>query len=134
MELDFGGTAMRRLRLSGATLLHVAAEYCDVDAARLLVDRGADVNARAEEWGETPLFHAASQFGDGGLEVVRLLLDRGADGSIRARVPGFHDQPGDFFEGTALEYAARFPGEDERHNGRLANSQTIELLRKQALI
>jgi ankyrin repeat protein len=31
-----------------ATLLHVAAEYGFFDAARLLLDRGANVNARAD--------------------------------------------------------------------------------------
>jgi ankyrin repeat protein len=46
-ELDFGGTAGRRLLLQGATLLHVSAEFGDADAAKLLLDRGADVNARA---------------------------------------------------------------------------------------
>jgi ankyrin repeat protein len=134
-ELDFGSTASRRMTLRGGTLLHVAAEYCDVEAARLLIDRGADVNARAVEsgnveWGQTPIFHAASQFGDGGLEVVRLLRNRGADLSVRAKLPGSYDQPEDFFEGTALEYASRFPGEDDGHRGRLANWKTIELLRE----
>jgi hypothetical protein len=63
------------------------------------------------------------------LDVVRLLLERGADLSIRAKLPGFHDQPDDFVEGTALAYAARHPGDDDRHGGRLANRKTITLLR-----
>jgi len=46
-DLDFGSTAARRLKLGGATLLHVAAEYGNVGATKLLLDRGADVNARA---------------------------------------------------------------------------------------
>src|SRR5439155_10583539 len=46
-ELDCGSTGGRRLLLQGATLLHVAAEVGHGDAARLLLDRGADVNARA---------------------------------------------------------------------------------------
>jgi Ankyrin repeats (3 copies)/Ankyrin repeat len=133
-ELDFGGTGSRRMVLRGATLLHVAAEYCNVDAARMLLDRGADVNARAlvEQTGvggQTPIFHASSQFDDAGLDVVRLLLERGADLSIRAKLPGFHDQPDDFVEGSALAYAARHPGDDDRHGGRLANRKTITLLR-----
>src|SRR5205814_10696723 len=44
-ELDFGVTGARRLSLRGATLLHVAAEYGNVEAAELFLDRGADVNA-----------------------------------------------------------------------------------------
>src|SRR5207344_142965 len=46
-QLDFGSTAARRLLLQGTTLLHVAAEYGNVAAAKLLLDRGADVNAVA---------------------------------------------------------------------------------------
>ena len=76
-ELDFGSTAYRRMTLKGGTLLHVAAEYGSVEAARMLVARGADVNARADVdidgiGGQTALFHAVSQFydyGTGGGEV-----------------------------------------------------------------
>jgi ankyrin repeat protein len=53
-------------------MLHVAAEYGNVEAANLLLDRGADVNARATiddtgVGGQTPIFHAVSQFYDWGL-------------------------------------------------------------------
>ena len=97
-ELDFGVTAARRLTLRGATLLHVAAEYGNAEAARLLLDRGADVNARAAVdgagvGGQTAIFHAATQFGDWGLPAVRLLLERGADLSVRARLPGHYERP-----------------------------------------
>src|SRR5712691_6434205 len=71
-ELDFGVTGRRLLSLRGATLLHVAAEYGIVEAAKLLLDRRADVNARAvvDEagvGGQTAIFHAVTQFGDWGL-------------------------------------------------------------------
>ena len=66
-ELDCGSTGGRRLLLQGATLLHVAAEFGGVDAARLLLDRGADVNARATVdeagvGGQTAIFHAVTQW------------------------------------------------------------------------
>jgi Ankyrin repeats (many copies)/Ankyrin repeat len=69
LELDFGSTGARRLTLRGATLLHVAAEYGNVEAAKLLLDRGADIDARAsvDEFGvggQTPIFHAVTQYGD----------------------------------------------------------------------
>ena len=46
-ELDCGTTGGRSLTLQGGTLLHVAAEYGHPAAAALLLDGGADVNARA---------------------------------------------------------------------------------------
>ena len=98
-ELDFGTTGARALTLRGATLLHVAAEYGSLEAATLLLGRGADVNARATidpagVGGQTAIFHAATQFGDVGLPLVRLLLDRGADLSVRVRLPGHYEQAG----------------------------------------
>lgn len=116
--LDFGHTAGRLLTLEGATLLHVAAEYNNVEAATVLLDRGANINARGA-FGQTPLFHAATQFDDEGLEVVRLLLARGADASMRATVPGHYERPGEMVECSAGEYASLFPG---------GESETVTLL------
>jgi ankyrin repeat protein len=44
--------------------------------AALLLDHGADREARENESGSTPLYDAASM---GRLEVVKLLITRGAD-------------------------------------------------------
>jgi ankyrin repeat protein len=126
-EMDYGGTGGRRLDLRGATLLHVAAEFGEVEAARLLLDRGADANARAGVdasgvGGQTPIFHAATQYGDYGLDAARLLIERGADLALRCRLPGHYDKPDDLPEVTPLGYAARFPF------GGLRGSATIELL------
>src|SRR5262249_42668156 len=46
-ELDCGTTGGRALTLKGATLLHVAAEYGNLEAVKLLLDRGAHVDLRA---------------------------------------------------------------------------------------
>ena len=78
-ELDCGSTGARRLLLRGATLLHVAAEFGNVEAARLLLDCGADVNARATVddagvGGQTAIFHAVTQWGDQGLSMAQLLV------------------------------------------------------------
>jgi ankyrin repeat protein len=118
-ELDFGSTGARRLKLQGATLLHVAAEYGNLEAAKLLLERGADVNARAAVdesgvGGQTPIFHAVTQFFDGGLPMTQLLVERGADLSARAKLPGHYRRPDEFVESTPLGYALRFPGEEHK--------------------
>ena len=123
-EFDFGSSGARRLLLNGGTLLHVAAEYGMLEAARLLLDRGADVNARAtvDEAGvgeQTALFHAATQFWEWGLPVLELLLERGADVNVRARIPGHYERPEEFVECTALEYARLFPGGENKRTSLL---------------
>jgi ankyrin repeat protein len=125
-EFDFGSTAYRRLLLQGATLLHVAAEFGSREAATILLDRGAQVNAGATVdpagvGGQTPIFHAASQFYDWGLPVTQLLLDRGADLTVRVKLPGHYQQPDDVVECTPLAYALRFPG---------VEGKTVSLLRE----
>jgi len=117
-DLDIGATGARRLTLRGATLLHVAAEYGNVEGAKLLLDQGADVNARATVdetgvGGQTPIFHAVTQFGDYGLPVAKLLLDRGADWAIRAKLPGHYERPLEVVECTPLGYARLFPEGNE---------------------
>jgi hypothetical protein len=128
-ELDCGQTGGRLLLLRGATLLHVAAEYGQLEAVRLLLDRGAQVDAQATVdengiGGQTPIFHAATQFNDWGFAVVQLLLERGADLSLRAKLPGDYERPGEVVECTPLGYALLFPGED---------GKTVRLLRERGV-
>jgi ankyrin repeat protein len=125
-ELDCGSTGARRLLLQGATLLHVAAEFGSLEAAKLLLDRGAQVNARAALddagiGGQTPIFRAVTQFDDRGLPVTQLLIDRGADLSVRVKLPGHYERPDEVVECTPLGYALRFPG---------IEGQTVMLLRE----
>ena len=62
-----------------ATALHGAAAAGQTDAARLLLDRGAKIEARM--WGGmTPLLHAAAE---GHSATVALLIERGADVNAR---------------------------------------------------
>jgi ankyrin repeat protein len=118
-ELDCGMTGGRALTLQGGTLLHVAAEYGSLAAATLLLDRGADVNARAvvDEagvGGQTAIFHAATQVDDDGLSIVELLIERGADLAVRVKLPGDYERRGEIVECTPLEYALMFGGPHHR--------------------
>jgi len=117
-ELDCGASGGRLMTVRGGTLLHVAAEYGFVDACRILLDRGADVNARAEVdadgvGGQTPIFHALTHFKGVTPEVGQLLIARGADLTIRARVPGHYEHPGEILEVSTAEYHEKFPLMDD---------------------
>jgi uncharacterized protein len=76
----------------GTTALHWAAFRADVELARLLIDSGADVNAKTRNGELTPLFLAAKS---GSAPIIELLLKAGVD-------PGLPDVNGT----TALMYAA----------------------------
>ncbi len=132
-ELDCGSTGARRLLLQGATLLHVAAEFGIVEAATLLLDRGADVNARATVdeagvGGQTAIFHAVTQFGDQGLPMAQLLVERGADLTVRVKLPGHYERSDEFVECTPLGYALRFQDES------MSEGKTIAFLRERGAI
>jgi ankyrin repeat protein len=129
-DLDCGQTGARNLLLRGATLLHVAAEYGNLEAAKLLLEHGAQVDAcalvdEAGVGGQTPLFHAVTQFDDWGLSVAQLLVERGADLSIRVKLPGEYERPAEVVECTPLGYALRFPG---------GEGKTVLLLRERGAV
>lgn len=76
--------------LVGASLLHVAAEYGNAEAAAVLVELGADVNARADidEYGlngHTPLFHTVSSSHNRSAPIMKMLLQAGARSDIQVQ-------------------------------------------------
>ncbi len=112
------GDAYPATPVSGVTLLHLALEFDDIDVARWLIERGADVNARATGDGHTPLFHTvvnlASGMGHYDDAKARLLLDHGADPNARATFPPqatFHSEAatGALHDVTPVGYALRYP-------------------------
>ncbi len=67
----------------GFTPLHLTAFFGGADAARVLVEAGADVDARSDnDFGVMPI-HSAVAGGHG--DVVTILLDAGADPNVRQR-------------------------------------------------
>jgi hypothetical protein len=86
--------ALHGTPLAGGTLLHLCVDYDETEIARWLLERGADVNARAAVdadgfGGHTPLFHCVVSEAhldgrQGDASFTRLLLDHGADPNARA--------------------------------------------------
>lgn len=76
--------------LIGASLLHVAAEFGNAKAARVLIDMGADVNATAAVDdcglnGHTPIFHTVNSNNNRSAGIMKLLLKAGAKSDVAVR-------------------------------------------------
>lgn len=81
--------ALANRKIDGATPLHFAALNGHQDVIELLVDRGADLEARDDEFNATPISWANEK---GNMSVVHNLSDRGALVSIdRAAAFGLVD-------------------------------------------
>jgi ankyrin repeat protein len=115
------GNGLHVTPVLGGTLLHLAIEYDDIEIARWLIERGADVNAKSAQdadgfGGQTPLFHTAVSLAPADDSKARLLLDRGADPNARATIRKQLRQMGDpekestreFHNVTPIGYARQF--------------------------
>jgi ankyrin repeat protein len=115
------GDGLHVTPVSGSTLLHLAIEYDDIEIARWLIERGADVNAKAALdadgfGGHTPLFHTVVTLAAPDDSKARLLLERGADPNARATIRKQLRDVGDpkkemmreFHNVTPIGYASQF--------------------------
>ena len=106
--------------LEAATLLHMAADYEELEITRWLLDRGMDANVRAAVGpdgfgGHTALFNCIVTYNAGRRDdrIARLLLERGADpnarASIRMKLPFARDKSvHEYRDVTPLGWARRF--------------------------
>jgi hypothetical protein len=119
--------ALHGTPLAGTTLLHLCVDNDEIEIARWLLERGADVNARADVDADGFGGHAAlfgcvvSQPYRVGLRrddaFARLLLDRGADpnpvASLRKRLRFVADESmHEFRDVTPLAWGERFQDQD----------------------
>jgi ankyrin repeat protein len=115
------GEGLHVTPLFGGTLLHLAIEYDDIDVARWLIERGADVNAKAALdadgfGGHTPLFHTVVTLAAPDDSNAKLLLEHGANPNARATIRKQLRDMGDpekekmreFHNVTPIGYASQF--------------------------
>jgi ankyrin repeat protein len=115
------GDGLHVTAVAGSTLLHLAIEFDDIDMARWLIERGADVNARTSLdadgfGGHTPLFHTVVTLAGPDDSSARLLLEHGADPNARATIRKQLRDVGDpekermreFHNVTPIAYARQF--------------------------
>jgi hypothetical protein len=119
--------ALHGTPLAGGTLLHMCVDYDEIEIARWMIERGANVNARAAVdaegfSGHTPLFgcvvsqsYRCGRQHDG--DFTRLLLDHGADpnarASLRKRLRFTNDdRMHEYRDVTPLAWGERFQDHD----------------------
>jgi ankyrin repeat protein len=74
----------------GVTALHICTEFNSTRCAHVLLDAGADVNARADQdanglGGQTPTFHAVNSIFNYCRPMMEILVNAGADLDARVR-------------------------------------------------
>lgn len=115
------GRGLHGTPLAGVTLLHMAVEFQELEIAAWLIERGADVNARAAIdgagfGGHTPLFHTTVTLPPRTDALARLLLRNDADPNVRTTLRKQLVDMGDaekekmreFHNVTAVEYGRQF--------------------------
>jgi hypothetical protein len=91
-----GRSGMHWTPIDGTTLLHLSIDFDEDEIFNLLLESGADVNARASVdqqgfGGHTPIYNAVVSHGTHQAAMARRLLERGASASVRASLRKFLD-------------------------------------------
>lgn len=91
-----GRSGMHWTPIDGTTLLHLAIDFDEQEIFELLLEHGADVNARANVdaqgfGGHTPIYNAVVSHGKCQASMARRLLERGASATVRASLRKFLD-------------------------------------------
>ncbi|MPY89739.1 MAG: hypothetical protein GEU99_17685 [Luteitalea sp.] len=113
------GEGLHGAPLDGGTLLHMAIDFHEAEIALWLIDRGAEVDARAAIdaegfGGHTPLFHTTVSLPPRTDSLAQLLLRNGADTNVRTtlrkQLGGAPEKQEmrEFHNVTAVEFAERF--------------------------
>lgn len=76
--------------LTGGTLMHFCAEYNSIACAKILLQHGADIDAKAgiDDYGfggHTPIFHTVNQNSNNSAAMMHFLLENSADLSITVK-------------------------------------------------
>lgn len=126
-NMPYGNIALR-----GATLLHLAVEFGEIECLDVLLEAGADINAASDAidgiGGQTPVFHSIGTMHGAGVAVLEHFARRG-DRRIDLAVRGtfrLFDEP-QTPAMTVLEYAGR-ASRDDVPEFRRASAREIELL------
>ncbi len=75
----------------GVSALHICSEFNSIRCARVLIEHGADVNARSDDedadgiGGHTPIFHAVNSMFNYCRPAMEMLVDAGADLDVRVK-------------------------------------------------
>jgi ankyrin repeat protein len=73
-----GGADVNTRTGRGRTALHLAADYGDANLVKFLIGKGANINAREQEWGCTPMHYATKREDPDAGNIIDLLLSAGA--------------------------------------------------------